>query len=147
MQWSINLVRQYSIREPSTTIDKQNFKMLYLQCILWLKERANRSDHKDNIHRIADYLTAVTSAAAERIVNRILYAFKDGGILGVAVIDRKGNILSAKSVESFKETFRIARVEEDYGGALAIATLSVVNQIKDIFGEPQSIITVHKNCK
>lgn len=102
---------------------------------------------KDNTHRIADYLTAVTSSAAERIVDRILYAFKDGGILGVAVIDRKGNILSAKSVESFKETFGIARDGEDYGGTLAIATLSVVNQIKDSFGEPQSIITVHKNCK
>jgi hypothetical protein len=38
-----------------------------------------------------------------------LYAFKDGGILGVTII------------------FGIARDGEDYGGTLAIATLSVVN--------------------
>lgn len=76
----------------------------------------------------------MTSGAAERIVDRILYVFKDGGILGVAVIDRKGYFLSAKSVESFKETFGIARDGEDYGGTIAIATLSVVNQIKDSFG-------------
>ena len=116
-------------------------------CSAFFGSKKELRDHKDNIHRIADYLTAVTSGAAERIADHILYAFKDGGILGVAVIDRKGNILSAKSVESFKETFGIARDGEDYGGTLAIATLSVVNQIKDSFGEPQSIITVHKNCK
>ncbi len=116
-------------------------------CSAFFGSKKELRDHKDNTHRIADYLTAVTPGAAERIVDRILYAFKDGGILGVAVIDRKGNILSAKSVESFKETFGIARDGEDYGGTLAIATLSVVNQIKDSFGEPQSIITVHKNCK
>jgi hypothetical protein len=34
-----------------------------------------------------------------------------------------------------------------YGGTLAIATLSVVNEVKDIFGEPQAIITIHKDCK
>jgi hypothetical protein len=47
-------------------------------------------DHKDNSHSIADYLTVVTSGAAERIVDRILYSIKDGRILGVAVIGRKG---------------------------------------------------------
>lgn len=71
--------------------------------------KKERRDHKDNIHRIAYYLTAATSGAAERIVDRILYYIKDGGILGVVVIDRKGNVLSAKSVEYFKETFGIDR--------------------------------------
>ena len=33
------------------------------------------------------------------------------------------------------------------GGALALATLSVVNQVRDMFGEPQAIITIHKSCK
>ena len=55
----------------------------------------------------------MTSAAAERIVDGILYAFKDGGILDVAVIDRKGNILSAKAGESFKETFGKAREKKE----------------------------------
>jgi hypothetical protein len=116
-------------------------------CSAFFGSKKELRDHKDNIHRIADHLTTLTSGAAGRLVDRILYSMKDGGILGVAVIDKKGNILSAKSVESFKETFGIARDGEDYGGTLAIATLSVVNQIKDSFGEPQSIITVHKNCK
>ena len=98
-------------------------------CSAFFGSKKELRDHKDNVHRIADYLTAVTPGAAERIVDRILYAFKDGGILGVTVM------------------FGIARDGEDYGGTLAIATLSVVNQIKDSFGEPQSIITVHKNCK
>ena len=115
-------------------------------CSAFFGSKKELRDHKDNTHRIADYLTAVTSGASERIVDRILYAFNDGGILGVAVIDRKGNILSAKSVESFKETFGITRDGEDYGGTLAIATLSVVNQIKDSFGKPQSIITFIKTA-
>ena len=54
----------------------------------------------------------MTSGDAERIVDRIWYSIKDGGILGVTVIDRKGNILSAKSVESFKEMFGIAKMEK-----------------------------------
>jgi hypothetical protein len=49
-------------------------------------------------------------------------------------------------VEPFKEIFGIARDGEDYGGTLAVATFSVVNQIKDSFGEPQSIITVYKTA-
>lgn len=90
---------------------------------------------------------AMNSAAADRIVDQILYSINDGGILGVAVIDRKGNVLSAKSMEAFRQIFGIDRDADGYGGTLAIATLSVVNQIKDTFGEPQAIITVHKNCK
>ena len=57
----------------------------------------------------------MTSGAAERIVDHILYSINDGGILGVAVIDRKRIILCAKSGESFKETFGIAKDGEDYG--------------------------------
>jgi hypothetical protein len=78
-------------------------------CSAFFGSKKELRDHKDNIHRIADYLTAVTSGAAERIIDRILYAFKDDGILGVAVL------------------FGIARDGEDYGGTLAIATLRVVN--------------------
>lgn len=90
---------------------------------------------------------AMTSAAADRRVDHILYSNNDGGVLGVAVIDRKGNVLSAKSMEAFKQIFGIDRAAGGYGGALVIATLNVVNQIKDTFGEAQAIITVHKNYK
>ena len=36
---------------------------------------------------------------------------------------------------------------DEYGATLAIATLNVVNEVKDIFGEAQAIITIHKDCK
>jgi hypothetical protein len=35
----------------------------------------------------------------------------------------------------------------DMGATLAIATLNVVNEARDIFGEPQAIITIHDDCK
>jgi hypothetical protein len=34
-----------------------------------------------------------------------------------------------------------------YGATLAIATLNVVNEARDSFGEPQAIITIHDDCK
>jgi hypothetical protein len=120
-----------------------------------LDSKRQLKDHMNENHRITDHYMEVNSSAAERIVDDILSSsINDGGILGVSVIDRKGNILSAKSTESFKEVFEVARRGGDnnsnnnnYGGTLAIATLSVVNQVRDIFGEPQAIITVHKDCK
>ena len=45
-------------------------------------------------------------------------------------MDIKGNILAAKSKESFKETFGLTSDGEKYGGILAIATLSLVNEVK-----------------
>lgn len=36
---------------------------------------------------------------------------------------------------------------ENYGGGLSAATLSVVNEVKGIFGEAQLIITIRNNCK
>jgi hypothetical protein len=50
-------------------------------------------------------------------------------------------------LEAFKQIFGIDRAADSYGEALSIASISVVNQIKDTFGETQAIITVHKNCK
>jgi hypothetical protein len=89
---------------------------------------------------------AATSSEAEKIVDGILTS--DDKILAVSIIDKKrGNILAAKSRQSFKDAFRVTSDGDKYGGTLAIATLSVVNEVKDIFGEPQAIITIHKDCK
>lgn len=106
----------------------------------------------DKNHRMIAHHMEVTPIAAERIVDNILSSINDGVVLGASVIDRKGNNLSAKSRDSFRKLFELARRDGDddinnYGGTLAIATLSVVNQVRDIFGEPQTIITVHKHCK
>ena len=88
---------------------------------------------------------AVNSSAAKRIVDDILLTGDE--ILAMSVIDKKGNILAAKSKESFKEAFGITEDGEKYGATLAIGILTLVNELKAMFGEAQSIITTHKNCK
>jgi hypothetical protein len=62
-------------------------------------------------------------------------------------MDMRGNILTANSKQSFKDTFGVTRDDEEYGGTLAFTILSLVNQVIDVFGDAQAIITIHKNCK
>jgi hypothetical protein len=88
---------------------------------------------------------AVTSSAAERIANDILSTNDE--ILAISIIDKKGNILAAKSKESFKKAFRVTVDGDKYGATLAIGILSLVNEVKEFVGEAQAIITIHKNCK
>ena len=59
----------------------------------------------------------------------------------VSIIERNGNILAAKSKPSFKQTFGVVQD----GGSLAVATLNLVNEVKGIFGEAQTIITIYNN--
>ena len=116
------------------------------------------SDH----YRITDPCVSLPYGAAERMVDDILSSsindeyHGDGGILAVCIMDRKGNFLSAKSKESFEERFggavkalqdREGGGRGNIGGILSIATLAVVNEVKDIFGEAQAITTVHTDCK
>ena len=61
-------------------------------------------------------------------------------------MDRKRNILEAKSKQSFKETFGLVLDGEKYAGILAIATLSLVNEVKDIVGSPPTIVTIKILC-
>ena len=69
-------------------------------------------------------------------------------ILAVSIIDKKReDVISAKSRQSFKEAFGVTSDGRGYGATLAIATLSVVNEARDIFGEPQAIITIHKDIE
>ena len=63
----------------------------------------------------------------------------------ISIIERNGNILAAKSKPSFKQTFGVVQDSERYDGSLAVATLSLVNEVKDIFGEAQTIITIYNN--
>jgi hypothetical protein len=57
-------------------------------------------------------------------------------------------MLAVRSRESFKKRFELSSLEGNrYSGTLAIATLRVVNEVKDAFEEPQAIITIHKDCK
>lgn len=113
-------------------------------CEKFFSSKRELKDHIDENHRIPDPI-AVTPSEAERIVDDIS-SYNDA-ILSTSVMDRKGNIIAAKSKESFKKAFGVnLKMEDNYGGTLAVATLSVVNEVRDIFGEPQAIITIHKDC-
>jgi len=87
----------------------------------------------------------VSSGAAKRIVDDILLT--NDQILAISIIDKKGNILAAKSKEPFKEVFEVTEDDEKYGATLAIGILTLVNEVKDTFGEAQATITIYKNCK
>ena len=84
-------------------------------------------------------------AVAQRASDNILSLYDS--ILAVSIMDMRGNILTANSKQSFKDTFGVTRDGEEYGGTLAFTILSLVNQVRDVFGDAQEIITIHKNCK
>jgi hypothetical protein len=87
----------------------------------------------------------ITSNAAERIAYGILSANNE--ILAISIMDTRGNILAAISKDSFKEAFGVTRDGEKYSGTLAVAALAVANEVKDIVGEAQVLITIYKDCK
>jgi hypothetical protein len=90
-------------------------------------------------------MVTITSNAAERISYDILS--KNDEMLAISIMDMRGNILAAKSKEYYKETFGVTGEGEKYGGTLAVAALAVANELKDIVGEAQALITIYKNCK
>jgi hypothetical protein len=116
-------------------------------CGEFFDSKKKLKDHKDMNHRISDHMRTVNSSEAQRIVRDILSSNKE--ILSVAVIDKAGRIIAGDSSASFKERFELGNLDgrSSYGGALAVATLSVVNEAKAAFGEPEAIITIHKSCK
>jgi hypothetical protein len=88
---------------------------------------------------------AVTSNDAESIAGDVLSIHDE--ILGISIMDKKGNILAANSKESFEEAFGATEDREKYGATLAIGIYTLVNELKDMFGEARAIVTVHENCK
>jgi hypothetical protein len=89
---------------------------------------------------------ALPLSKVEKIADDIL-SFNEE-ILSVSIIEWRGNILAVKSKESFRKRLRVIGLEGSrYSGTLAITTLTVVNEVKDAFGEAQAIITIHKDCK
>ena len=87
----------------------------------------------------------ITSSAAERISDDILSTNDE--ILSISIMDMRGNILAAKSKEYFRQVFGITVEGDKYGGTLAVAALAVANEVKDIVGEAQALITIYKDCK
>ncbi len=91
--------------------------------------------------------TIVTSSMAERIVDDILSS--NSGILSAGVIDKSGNIIANKSSESFEKRFKgVSNLERNrYSGTLAVAALSIANEVKGIAGETKAITTTYEKCK
>ena len=88
---------------------------------------------------------AVPSTIARRIAYEILSTNEE--ILAISIMDMRGNIIAATSKESFKEDFGVSQEGDKYGGSLAVAALAVANEVKDVAGEAQALITIYKNCK
>ena len=90
-------------------------------------------------------MVTISPAVAEKVSDDILSSNEE--ILGISIMDISGNVLAAKSKESFKQAFRATGEGDKYGGTLAVAALAVANEVKDVVGEAQTIITIYKNCK
>jgi hypothetical protein len=116
-------------------------------CGKFFDSKKKLKNHIDEAHRVAGHMI-VSSGVAETIAENILSFTNE--ILSVSIIDKAGNILATKSRVSFMKKFEVSdleNAEQRYGGTLAIASLGVANEVKDIVGETQAIITIHKYCK
>lgn len=88
----------------------------------------------------------VTAGEAKRIVEDILSSNEE--VLSAGLIDKSGKIIANNSRESFRKRFEVRSLEQNrYSGTLAIAALSVANEVKDSFGEAQALITIYRDCK
>jgi hypothetical protein len=90
---------------------------------------------------------ALVPSKAEKIVEAILSS--NEGILSVSIRGWDGTILAVKFRDSFRERFSgvSSIVGTRYSGSVTVATLSLANEVKDVFGEAQAIITIYKDCK
>jgi hypothetical protein len=94
---------------------------------------------------LRNHMVIITSGAAERVSDDILSTNDE--ILAISIMDMQGNILAAKSKESYRKAFGVTQDGDKYGGTLAVAALAVANEVKDVVGEAQALITIYKNCK
>jgi hypothetical protein len=90
-------------------------------------------------------MVIITPSVAERISHDILSTNDE--ILSISIMDMRGNILATKSKDYFRQVFGVTREGDEYGGTLAVAALAVANEVKDIVGDAQAIITIYKDCK
>ena len=90
---------------------------------------------------------ALVPSKAEKIVEAILSS--NEGILSVSIRGWDGTILAVKFRDSFRERFSgvSSIVGTRYSGSVTVASLGLANEVKDVFGEAQAIITIYKDCK
>ena len=84
---------------------------------------------------------------AEKLVDAILSL--NDKILLVSIRGWSGNIVAVKSKGSFRERFFgvSGLIGTKYSGSLTVATLGLMNEVKDVFGETQAVVTIYENCK
>jgi hypothetical protein len=91
-------------------------------------------------------MVIITSHAAERIADEILSSNEE--ILAIIIVEaRNGDVLASKSSESFKKAFGVFQEGPKYGGSLAIAYLSIADEVREIVGEAKAIVTIFEKCK
>lgn len=88
---------------------------------------------------------SVNQTDAKAILEKVLSI--DTRVWAISVIEGNGRFWQPNLRHHSKETFGVDQDGVKYGGTLAAATLSVVSEVKGIFGEAQIIITIHNNCK
>jgi hypothetical protein len=94
-------------------------------------------------------MAIITSTTAERIADEVLSTY-DGKILSISIIDEKRggeNFLTTKSTESFSKEFGVLQEGQKYGGSLAIAALSIANEVREVAGETIALTTTYEKCK
>jgi hypothetical protein len=94
-------------------------------------------------------MAIITSTTAERIADEVLSTY-DGKILSISIIDEKRggeNFLTTKSTESFSKEFGVLQEGRKYGGSLAIAALSIANEVREVAGETIALTTTYEKCK
>lgn len=90
--------------------------------------------------------TIVTAVDGERVSKQILY--ENDEVLGVLITDIHGKIFASRTRESFAQQFGVFQDRDrEYSATLAVAMLTLSNELKHIFQETQAIITLHKHCK
>ena len=90
---------------------------------------------------------AITSpTTAERLADEILSTY-DGKILSISIFETKGTNLATKSVESFSKELGTLLEGPKYAGTLAVATLSIVNEMREFAGEVKAITATYEKCK
>ena len=93
--------------------------------------------------------TIITTADGERVSKQILYENDEVlGVLITDITDIRGKIFASRTRESFAQQFGVFQDRDrEYSATLAVAMLTLSNELKHIFQETQAIITLHKHCK
>jgi hypothetical protein len=96
-------------------------------------------------------MAEITASTAQRIVDELLSANEEEEeeqILAMIIVDEnQGDVLAAKHRDYFTKDFGVFTEGADYGGSLVLATLGVANELKDLAGQTQAIVTFFEKCK